>query len=272
MSDFSFPFLDEFGIDEREKSLAEFLMRLQFIKPKVEIEFIDSFVSWKEVQSLRDALQAELAAMHADAVNGVSIYTPGFAAAEIREQSALLRAESAAGSLVLMLDDITQRLRQSVWDTTTMGPKAPDFALGPLPKTSGHTTTLIYASGNAYRHSRDWKGLIREDDSVNDEHEQYPRAKASLAILEPIIGLAAIPSNMTCILSVAALSLDNSGRITFEALWDEAISSIAPDFARQFCKQQNAFERVTEALEYQEAIGSMEVSYSGDNRLFQTFD
>ncbi len=47
--------------------------------------------------------------------NAMAIYAPALGAAELREQSALLRAEASAGSLVLMLDDIVQRLSLVVW-------------------------------------------------------------------------------------------------------------------------------------------------------------
>ncbi|MHB8139922.1 MAG: hypothetical protein ACYDHD_01475 [Vulcanimicrobiaceae bacterium] len=88
--------------------------------------------------------------------------------------------------------------------------------------------------------------------------------------LESFIGLNAVAGEITCVAALTALSLGGNGAPSFGALWDGRLNDIDRDFARLYCASSAAFERVAEALSYQVAVNSMEVSYSVDDHFFGT--
>lgn len=274
--------LDEFDLDDLELALCEYFLRLEFLREKLQNEFDDAFTAWADATSMGEAAEAEFGAIVKQATENIRIeepgpggigrielpmiYTPAAATAELKEESFFLQAESAAGSLVLILDDVIQRLRQAVSDEETGQPRSAEFAVGKLLSGATFVSTAIYAAGNAYRHSKDWKGLVGSDGLVNTKHRQYKLAKGSLRILEPVVGLPAVADENVCIATVAAISLQVE-KPDFAVLWDR-LSDLGRDFAEQYCDQEDAFNRVLEALEYQRSYASIEVSLSGDERIY----
>ena len=286
MSEFYFPFFDDYELDERERALCEYFMRLQCMYDKAGSEFDYVVATSHEIDTLREAIsnefnamvqngteemQSQLEAADENQIETLSlplIYTPGLGAAEIREQSALLRAESSAGSLILMMDDAIQRLRHSAWDHGKNAPKAGEFRLGSLVGASGYATTLIYAAGNAYRHAKDWDGLLSDAGIVDIGHRQFKDSRRTLDIIQAAIGLKAVVNSATCIAALNALSVVQDSPPTFEALWDGRLTDIGRDFARIYCAESDAYVRVSDALSYQKSVTSMEVSFSNDERLW----
>ena len=274
--------LDDFDLDDLELALCEYFLRLEFLCEKLQREFDDAFTAWAEATAMGEAVQAEFDAIVKQATESVRIeqpapggigrielpmiYTPAAATAELKEESLFLQAESAAGSLVLILDDVIQRLRHAVSDEQTGQPRSAKFELGELLGGVTFLSTAIYAAGNAYRHSKDWKGLVGPDGVVNTTHRQYKLAKGSLRILEPVVGLPAVADENVCIATVAAISLRGENP-RFAVLWDR-LSDLGRAFAKQYCDEEGAFDRVLEALEYQRSYASVEVSFSGDERIY----
>ena len=194
------------------------------------------------------------------------VYTPGMYNAEIRADAARLVAESSAGSLVLMLDDVFQRLRHSIV------PKAPppnEFCIGALLDGSVHMSTLLYALGNAYRHSKDWAGLVSQDGRIDTCHRDYGRANRSLEILKRAIGLDHVAHESVCVATLTVLGQDRM-RVgePFKRLWDRT-EEAGNDFAATYCKQDDSAERVREAISFQDAYNRVETSFSRDERLFR---
>jgi hypothetical protein len=272
-----FPVADELGLHDDEVALFEFFLRLGFLRGKLEEEFESAFDAWSELVEIEDALASEWAAMRPEPEASESsrpfqtlvmniIYTPGLSAGELREEACRLRAESAAGSLILMLDDVIQRLRHEVLDSTG-APSAVEFRLGDLLGGSAHLTTLVYAAGNAYRHAKDWEGLVNSDGAVDQKHLQYKRAKKTLAVLDDTVGLDAVVGRNVCVASLSLLSLAPGTIPSFDLLWSR-LEDVAVAFADEYCSEEDSYERVCEALEYQAAYNSIEASFSMNERLF----
>jgi hypothetical protein len=281
---FGFPITDELELDDEEAVLFDFILRLRFLQNKLEEEFDAAFKAWDNLVVIEDAVANEWKAMGENiqieppdsSVNQIIptlvmpiIYTPGLYAAELREEATLLQAESSAGSFILMLDDVFQRLRHEIVDSTGK-PVAAEFKFCEILDGAGYVTTLVYAAGNAYRHAKDWNGLVDMDGIVNVKHRQYSKAKTTLAILDATIGLNSVAGENVCIAALAILSME-SASCQFDVLWDK-LDVIAREFASDHGTNCDAYERVQNALEYQEAYNSIEVSFSMDERLFRASD
>jgi hypothetical protein len=276
-----FPAFDEFDLTTRELGLAEFIMRLEFVDAKLRAEFAEMLGSWRTYESLGDAIAAEFAAAEreametargltdakeiADAVLPV-IYTPGAANAEIREQAARLTAEVSAGSIILILDDVFQRLRNVVYDAALKAPTPAQFKIGTV--RGGHLSTAVYAAGNAYRHIRDWEGIVDENGVVQPAHRQFGKAKGSLALLAQFVGLTAIANETICCAVVEAASRQPGVDLDFDGL-SARLNASARDFALRYCEDGLAsFVKVREALDYQDAMRNIELSHSHDERWY----
>lgn len=288
MSEFYFPAFDEFDLDNEERALCEYFLRLQCVFDRAQDEFHYVFATWQKLKLIRQAIQEEYDAMCCEGqahmhvepsdVPGVAgtisvplIHMPGLSAGELREQSALLRAESAAGSLILMVDEIVQRLRHSIWDEATKSPKPTEFKLGELPSGVGYASTAVYAAGNAYRHAKDWDGLVDTSGAVDGKHRNYRESRHTLEILERLIGLEAVATRSACIATLARLSITN-GHPSIGLLWDGHVTNVGRDFAKLYCEREDAFDRVEEALKYHASYSSFELSHSGNSWLFEDAD
>lgn len=289
MSDFNFPAFDEYNLDREEQALCEYFLRLQCIFDKAQEEFHYVFSTWAKLERLRDAIQAEydemcraagdsISVRPADEAGGIGkielplVYSPGIGAAELREQSALLRAECSAGSLILMVDDCVQRLRQAVWSDEEKTPYPAQFTLGKLTGALGYASTAMYAAGNAYRHAKDREGLVRDDGRVDETHRNFAESKRTLEILQKLTGLDAIASRSVCVASLTVLAMDRKGKPSLAALWDGRLTEIGRDFAIQYCKSNEAYKRVESALSYQAHYNAVETSYTMNPLLFEDED
>ncbi len=280
----TYPAAHELGLDDIEIALFEYYMRLRQIYKKAGDEFWAAMEAWELLDGIEEALQNEFAAAAAASrddmqsqietadhslgiptISATVIYTPGMYNAEIRADAARLVAESSAGSLILMLDDVFQRLRHSI---VPKAPYASEFRIGQILDGSAHMSTLLYASGNAYRHSKDWVDLVNSDGKIDFHHREYDRAKKSLEILSGAIGLTQVASESVCVATLTVLGRDQmSASGPFERLWDRT-EEAGLDFAAIYCEDDSA-ERVREALLYQDAYNRVETSFSMDERLFR---
>ena len=277
---FGFPAIDEFGLDDFEASLFDYFVRLDFLRENLRQQFDSAFEFWAELSEIESAVANEWEAMGREAMQVIPadpergrslptivanvIYTPGLYSGEMRQEATLLCAESSAGSFILMADDVLQRLRHEIAGSAN-DPPAAQFALCAIADGTAHATTLIYAAGNAYRHNKDWDGLIDSSGRVNTAHRQYRAAKTTLSILEATVGLEAAYGRNVCCAALAMLS--SLAEPSFESAW-KRFDEIGEDFADQYCERDDAFRRVQEALEYQSNYNSVEVSFSTDMRLF----
>jgi hypothetical protein len=176
--DADFPMFEDLGLSANEVALFIFQMRLRLVRKKAEAEFDDALRAFAEWGALREALKREWAAMTEDACGGVRLLTPGYAMGEIREHAALLRAECSAGTIVLLLDDAFQRLRMAI-EPEARAPSKSEFKLTSLPG-GAYLSALVYAAGNAHRHTKDWLGTVLDENGVaNEQHKDYGKAKGS---------------------------------------------------------------------------------------------
>jgi hypothetical protein len=283
-----FPAFDEFDLDTDEQNVCEYFMRRQCMFDRAQDDFEYVFSTWCELSEIREAISAEYSAMAEEAlenkvlrppshpgeyptIEAVMIHTPGLSMAELREQSALLRAESAAGSLMLMMDDAIQRLRHTVWDPESKTPLASEFTLGRLGEERGHAATAIWAAGNAYRHSKDWEGLVDADGNIMERHPNYSQSVRTLNILARVAGLDKIYKSSVCVATLEAIS-SAAGKPYIGTLWDGSLTSIGREFAERYCERDDAYERVSEALEYLSAYSEIELSFSQNPNLYRKDD
>lgn len=289
MADFYFPAFDEFDLDDDERSVCEYFMRLQCMFERAQDDFGYVFATWRELNEIREAISEEFAAMAKGAlenriirppsgpgdhptIEAVMIHTPGLSMGELREQSALLRAESAAGSLILMVDDAIQRLRHTVWDAKAKSPYPSDFTLGKLDAGRGHVATAIWAAGNAYRHSKDWEGMVDTNGNIDTKHPNYAASVRTFAILEPLVGLDKIGKDCVCVATLEVVSSFRRNKPSMEALWDGALTAVGHEFAETYCEDEDAQQRIDDALRYLHDYNNFEISFSGNSKLYRTDD
>lgn len=288
MGDFYFPAFDEFDLGDNERNVCEYFMRLQCMFDRAQDDFVYVFATWRELSEIREAISEEYAAMAKEAldnkvirapsgpgdhptIEAVMIHTPGLSMGELREQSALLRAESAAGSLILMMDDAIQRLRHTVWNPKAKTPYPSDFTLGELDGERGHVATAIWAAGNAYRHSKDWEGLVDIDGNVDVKHSNYATSRRTLEILERLVGLDKVGKSCVCVATLEAISRSGD-KPDIGALWEGALTAVGDEFAERYCNEDDAQERIEEALKYLAAYNEMEISFSMNSKLYRSDD
>ena len=192
------------------------------------------------------------------------------AAAEVRIEAHRLEAESAAGALLLMLDEVIQGLRLATMDSRTGEPPYPkhasEFALGAL-GADDSVSTLIYAAGNAYRHANDWLGLVDGSGVVDESHVAYGRARRTINLLNRSIDLARVSERSTCVASVERLTHGDAGRSSFETLW-EHLRDVGRDYARTYAQGSSSFDRAVAALAAQHEYARIPASFSGDEKLW----
>ena len=288
MNNFYFPGFDEFDLDDEEQSLCQYFLRLQCIFEKAQDEFEYVFTTWEKIERIRKAIGDEYAAMAKDGQDQMIanlqapaspgepirlevplIYMPALGAAEIREQSALLKAESSAGSLILMMDDAIQRLRHSILSPETKTPYPTDFTLGRIARKEGvAVATAVYAAGNAYRHAKDWDGLVNEAGHLNEKHRNYKESRRTLAILETLVGFKPIADGCVCVETLRVISLDHNGKPGIGILWDGSMTDIGLQFAEEYCEREDAYSRVEEALRHHHDYNNFELSHSGNSDLY----
>ncbi|MCC6387406.1 MAG: hypothetical protein IT302_08495 [Dehalococcoidia bacterium] len=281
-----FPAFDDFDLNDRELALTAYFTRLEFIAPKLKQELNDTLLARKACNELEATLQGEFDAMVAAAFEhaqverpqpgGIGritlplIYTPGAAAAELRMEAFRLQAESAAGALMLMLDEVVQRLRHETGAPTTGEAPYPrhasEFVLGTL-GAKDNVSTLIYAAGNAYRHAKDWEGLVNEFGILDQSHHEYAKARRTLDILSCSIDLVQVFRESTCIASVERLTGDDVGRAPFTVLWDR-LHDVGRDYANTYASGVASLDKAVSALDAQHDYAMAQVSFSGDDQLW----
>lgn len=279
------PAFDEFDLDESEQALCEYFLRLEFLAGKIEQEVIDALGAWRKCAELEEAIQGEFDAMIQAALRHVTIeeptepgglgrlslpiiYTPGAAAAELQIEALRLQSESAAGALLLMIDEVIQRLRHSTKDPETgQGPHpkhAGEFALGRL-GADEHVTTLIYAAGNAYRHAKDWVGLVDHTGAIDPNHRDYRNSRRTLDLLEKSISLVRVHDEIPCLAAIQRLT--GVAARPFSALWDQ-LNLVGRDYAATYAQGAQSFDKVLEALDAQRAYACVQASFSGNEHLW----
>ena len=262
-----FPLFDEFALSETELALATFLMRLDFVGNRVRLELRGYDDELRRYMQLGEFIRAEFEAASADAeASGANIiiYTPAVARAEIEETSARMSAECCAGSAIMMLDDVFQRLRQEVWNDSLKQPKKSAFRIGRA--RDGSTSTLIYAAGNAYRHLRDWGNIVKRDGSCDIESLDK-NVRETVTLLKEGVDLVAVYRNLVCCSVLDVLCGHPERGRSFDNLL-ENLESAALDFASQYCDGEISLERVRKAIDYQSDISSMEISYTNNDVVF----
>jgi hypothetical protein len=277
-----FPIFNSFDLDAEEDALRAYFLRLELLSPKIQGELADALHTWRERWAVEEVVQAEFNAIvktgmermqvHGTGPGGVPIvgptltYTPAAAAGEVRTEALELRAESAAGALVLMVDDCIRRLRDSIRDPQSGRPPRPDdFRLGHLGG-DAYASTLVYAAGNAYRHARDWEGLIDGSGNVDARHRKYKDAERTLAILRSAMNLARVADQTPCVAAVERLTASQEGADPFVVLWSH-LESVGRDYARAHAGGDATVHKVAEALAAQREYARIPVSLSGDERL-----
>jgi hypothetical protein len=92
-----------------------------------------------------------------------------------------------------------------------------EFELGSLDN-AGYVTTLIWAAGNAYRHAKDWDGLVSDSGVIDQTHDNYGGSKRTLGTLEASIGLERVAHQTACLAAIELLTQGVEGRRAFATL------------------------------------------------------